>query len=234
MLRFVNRRNLFTLALGGSLLLAGACSAPGPVAGQPWSLPLAANVSADLAWIPPGSFTMGSPANETSRKADEGPQMQVTLTQGFWLEKTFVTIGQWKSITGRGVREQLVKGINDETLYDLGGKQQLLRSFMVWSKDVDPSTYLANDDDNLPMYYVSWNDAMEFCRNLTTRERAAGRLPAGYAYSLPTEAQWEYACRAGTTTPTYAGPEQCRCGSHHCLVFRQRRRRLHGPRRAEE
>ena len=50
-----------------------------------------------------------------------------------------------------------------------------------------------------PVENVSWNDAMEFCRKLTERERAAGRLPADYAYTLPTEAQWEYACRAGTT-----------------------------------
>lgn len=54
--------------------------------------------------------------------------------------------------------------------------------------------------DNLPVERVSWNDAMEFCEKLTKRERAAGRLPRGWKYTLPTEAQWEYACRAGTTT----------------------------------
>ena len=51
--------------------------------------------------------------------------------------------------------------------------------------------------DQLPVDNVSWNDAMSFCRRLNERERAAGRLPKGHAYTLPTEAQWEYACRAG-------------------------------------
>jgi formylglycine-generating enzyme required for sulfatase activity len=52
---------------------------------------------------------------------------------------------------------------------------------------------------NRPVEQVSWNDAMAFCAALTARERAAGRLDAGYVYTLPTEAQWEYAYRAGTT-----------------------------------
>ena len=56
----------------------------------------------------------------------------------------------------------------------------------------------------LPVEKVSWDDAMEFCRKLTERERQAGRLPTGTIYTLPTEAQWEYACRAGTTGD-YAG-----------------------------
>lgn len=54
--------------------------------------------------------------------------------------------------------------------------------------------------DTLPVETVSWEEAMEFCRKVTERERAAGRLPTGMEYTLPTEAQWEYACRAGTTS----------------------------------
>ncbi|MEN9633821.1 MAG: hypothetical protein RL077_2225 [Verrucomicrobiota bacterium] len=55
-----------------------------------------------------------------------------------------------------------------------------------------------------PVANVSWDDAMEFCRKLTERERAAGRLGNDWEYTLPTEAQWEYACRAGTAGD-YAG-----------------------------
>jgi serine/threonine protein kinase len=59
--------------------------------------------------------------------------------------------------------------------------------------------------DRHPIYYVSHDDATEFCRKLTELERKAGRLPAGWAYQLPTDEQWEYACRAGTTTATAFG-----------------------------
>jgi len=67
----------------------------------------------------------------------------------------------------------------------------------------NPSYFKAAGKD-APVEQVSWYDAMAFCQKLTERERAAGRLPDGYTFTLPTEAQWEYACRAGTTGP-YAG-----------------------------
>jgi formylglycine-generating enzyme required for sulfatase activity len=57
---------------------------------------------------------------------------------------------------------------------------------------------------NQPVEKVSWNDAMEFCRRVTASEKAAGHVLPGYEYTLPTEAEWEYACRAGTTGD-YAG-----------------------------
>ena len=179
---------------------------PGPIAGQAWSVPLAADAALDMVWIPPGEFTMGSPGTEPGRRPDEGPQTRVTLTKGFWLGKTLVTVGQWKKIMGTDVRGQLVKQINDDTPYDLYGKKQTLRDLMKWSRDEAPATYLGNEGDDLPMYFVRWNDAMEFSRRLAEHDRAGGRLPAGYEYNLPGEAQWEYACRAGTTDATYAGP----------------------------
>jgi formylglycine-generating enzyme required for sulfatase activity len=174
--------------------------------GANWNLPLGDHATVKMIWIPPGEFLMGSPPSEPMAAADEHPQTHVTLTKGFWLGQTMVTIGQWKQLTGRDVRAQLMKVIDDDTLYDLGGKKQTIRDFMHFSRQADPGQYLSREDLDLPMYFVSWNDAMEFCAQLTARERAAGRLPAGYEYSLPTEAQFEYACRAGTTGATYIGP----------------------------
>jgi formylglycine-generating enzyme required for sulfatase activity len=178
----------------------------GPRAGTAWNLPLVEQASLKMIWIPPGEFMMGSPQSDPQASPDERPQTHVTLTKGFWLGETMVTIGQWKDLTGRNVRAQLVEVIKDDTLYDLGGKKQTIRDFMRFDRAADPGQYLSREDSDLPMYFVSWDKAMELCAQLNARERSAGRLPVGYQYTLPTEAQFEYACRAGTTDATYIGP----------------------------
>ncbi len=63
---------------------------------------------------------------------------------------------------------------------------------------VNPSQFTG--EAKRPVEKVSWYDALKYCLRLTQLEQAAGKLPAGYAYRLPTEAEWEYACRAGTRT----------------------------------
>jgi formylglycine-generating enzyme required for sulfatase activity len=80
--------------VGGALLACAPIFAFGadvPAAGEPHELELPGKVVLEMAWIPAGSFTMGSPASELLRDADESPRTQVTLTKGFWLGRTHVT-----------------------------------------------------------------------------------------------------------------------------------------------
>ncbi len=197
---FVVRMGVVVLACAAAL-----ASAAVPAAGGPRHVELPGRVVLEMAWIAPGAFTMGSPASEPGHHADEAPQTSVTLSRGFWLGTTPVTIGQWRAVMGRGVRGQLMRLIDDDTEYDFAGRRQTKREYMHFTR-ARAAEYLAGESADLPMYFVSWDDAMEFCRRLTEIERAAGRLPPGYAYSLPTEAQWEYAARAGTSTAIYSEP----------------------------
>ena len=128
-----------------------------------------ASISMDMIFCPPGTFSMGSPSNETGRGGDE-TEHSVTLSHGFYLGKHEVTQAQYETImTGNP------EGLN-----------------------VKPSNWPNNNDR--PVEKVSWNDAQVFLSQLNSIEQTAGRLPNGWKYVLPTEAQWEYACRAGTTT----------------------------------
>jgi len=98
--------------------------------------------------------------------------------------------GRWDS-EGPQMRVTLTKGF-------WMGKYEVTQGEYLAVMGNNPSWF--NGDPKRPVETVSWEDATNYCAKLTELERAAGRLATGYAYRLPTEAQWEYACRAGTTT----------------------------------
>ena len=133
-------------------------------------------VTNEMVRINGGTFIMGSPDNEPGRSNNEGPQRQVTVSS-FYIGRFPVTQAEFQEIMGR-----------------------------------NPSTFRG---PNLPVEHVSWFDAIEFSNKRSIR---AGLTPVytisgntvtwnrqANGYRLPTEAEWEFACRAGTQTPFNTG-----------------------------
>jgi len=131
---------------------------------------------------------------------DEGLQPRpVVFKRGFWMGRTEVTRGQWRQFveaTGY-VSEAERKG--EAWGYDAASGRMANLPGLNWRETGFP--FPVRDDH--PVSFVTWNDAAAFCRWLTEREAAAGRLPSGYAYRLPGEAEWEYACRGGRTRTAF-------------------------------
>ena len=119
--------------------------------------------------IPAGSFDMGSPSSEKDRLCNEGPVHEVHITKPCYMGKYEVTQAQWKAVMGTTVKQQ----------HDKANWPWLLRG----------------EGPDYPIYYVQWEEAVEFCKRL------------GDDFRLPTEAEWEYACRAGTQTRFYYGDD---------------------------
>ena len=140
-----------------------------------------------LCWCPPGAFWMGSAPGEPSRAESQGP-VRVVLSRGFWMGKFELTQSQWRKVMGLNLREQRAK--DPDQPRPVG--------------DVTMRDHVGEGPDH-PIYFVSHADAEEFCRGMTESERTAGQLAAGWEYRLPTEAQWEYACRARTNSATPFG-----------------------------
>ncbi|MEW6671323.1 MAG: SUMF1/EgtB/PvdO family nonheme iron enzyme [Thermodesulfobacteriota bacterium] len=127
------------------------------------------NLGMKFVYIAPGTFTIGSPLSERGRYDDER-QHQVTIADGFYLQTTEVTQGQWRALMGS-----------------------------------NPS-HFRNCGDDCPVESVSWNEVQEFISKLNAQGEA-GR------YRLPTEAEWEYAARAGSKTAFTSGDiSEADCG----------------------
>ncbi len=135
--------------------------------------------------VEPGTFQMGSP------EAGESPQHEVVITKPFYLGETEVTVGQWGEFAWKtGYRTEAEEtGEGGYTTDATGGLE--LHKEAVWSKPIPLHEYEWNDLH--PVTQVSWNDAEAFCEE--------------YGCRLPSEAEWEYACRAGTSTAYWWGDE---------------------------
>lgn len=174
-----------------------------------------------LMLIPPGEFMMGAktqevddeikrlgpPKNEYEKGIVEAlqselPQHPVTLTRPFWLAATEVTVGQFRKFV-------------EDTKYKTDAERDGKGGWLPQAKSMAPATIWSNpgheQTDDCPVTQISWNDAVEYCNWLTRQERLTpvyveqGQgsrkwqvTPSG-GYRLPTEAEWEFACRAGTT-----------------------------------
>ena len=174
--------------------------AEGGCEGAVWTVALPEGRTMRLRWCPAGSFTMGSPLSEANRFADEIPH-RVVLTRGFWMGETEVTQEQWAALMdGETIADLARKGLQDETAYDLADRKGALTMRERWGLDADsdPMIRCGDLDGGVPVYNVSWDDAQTFCRRLTEKGRAEGWLPGKCRFRLPTEAEWEHACRAGT------------------------------------
>jgi hypothetical protein len=136
-------------------------------------IPAVPQVPPDFVWIPPGSFMMGSPTNEVGRYA--GGITSETENQ----HRVTLTRGFWMS------------------------DHEVTQAEFVEVMGFNPSRGWNRWKSNHPVEQVEIWDALEYCQRLTKRDRATGGITSQQAYRLPTEAEWEYAARAGETGPRY-------------------------------
>jgi formylglycine-generating enzyme required for sulfatase activity len=134
-----------------------------------------------MAVIPAGQFLMGSPPDEPKRLDWEGPQHLVTIGYRFAMSRYAVTVSEYRRFVEATTRD------HSGGMYVWSGSEWKMDGSKSWRDPGFPQT------DRHPVAGVSWKDATAYCDWLASE--------IGGPYRLPSEAEWECACRAGTTTP---------------------------------
>jgi formylglycine-generating enzyme required for sulfatase activity len=162
-------------------------------AGNPDPRSFVNSVGMKMKLIPAGAFLMGSPDTDPDASPDERPPHRVRISKPFYLGVHEVTRSQFRRfVEATGYRTEAEKSGGG------WGWNEAKREFENHQKYTWLSPGFDQTDEH-PVVTVSWNDAVAFCDWLSRTE--------GKTYRLPTEAEWEYACRAGTTTRYYSGED---------------------------
>jgi formylglycine-generating enzyme required for sulfatase activity len=157
------------------------------------------DVTFDLVPIPGGKFSMGSPETEAGRKPDEGPQREVEIAP-FWMGKHEVTWAEF---------ELFMYPAEEKKARDLKQLDPLLNKITdAVTRPTQPYVEMSfgMGKEGYPAISMTQHSANKFCQWLSAK--------TGHFYRLPTEAEWEYACRAGTTTAYSWGDDASKAGEY--------------------
>jgi sulfatase modifying factor 1 len=145
--------------------------------------------------IPAGEFLMGSSPDEDGHVANEAPQHRVAITRPFEMGAHEVTNAQFEAfVEATGHLTEAERDVGGGFGIDFERAEVVQDPRHTWR---DPGFPGFNPGPDHPVLMISWKDAEAFCRWLSEKE--------GRTYRLPTEAEWEYAARGGTTTPWWTG-----------------------------
>lgn len=160
-----------------------------------------ANAKIEMVAIPSGKFMMGSPATEADRNDDEGPQHEVAI-DAFWMGKCEITWDAYEVwMSDLDIFRRTALGIESNARDKAAAEFQL-------SQPTEPYTDMSfgMGTRGYPAICMTQHAARTFCKWLSAK--------TGRYYRLPTEAEWEYACRAGTTTAYYFGDDASQLEEH--------------------